>query len=211
MQGPFGETLKRQLQFGDMQGVQKTLTNIPRYKQVQELVKDPKLGLKEADQMMIQKVSSVDPQVGLELLRSFGIQQAGLGRQKEILSETFKQRAALEEKKTARQEAKLPGNVVAKAIEEGQVTADDIPGIVGVLQASGIKLPANESEARIFASRILNSPKVKKLVPVKEQKGWMDSVKEFFTRPQQQTPAPSQAPAQPQKVLQFDPKTGTLK
>lgn len=198
MEGPFGETLKRQLQFGDVQGAQKTLANIPRYKQVQSLAQDPKLGLSPEDQAAIQSISAVDPQIGLDLVKRYTGEKAVAGRQRGVLEETFKRREALEEKKMARQEAKLPGNVVARAIESGEVTADDLPGIVGVLQASGVKLPANESEARIFASRILNSPKIKKMIPAKEQKSWLDSISGMFTRKPQPAPAVQQAPAMPQ-------------
>lgn len=203
MSGPFGEVLKRQAQFGDVAGMQKTLTNIPRYKQVQALVRDQQLGLPESERAAIESIAAVDPQMGLELIKRYTGEKAVTSRQENILKETFKQRRAMEDLKTKRQESKLPGNIVATAIENGDVDPKDIQGIIGVLQGANVKLPENENDARIYVSRILNSPRVKKLIPQEQTKTFKESFLDFFRS--KSATQPAQTPVQqPQQQPQFN-------
>lgn len=190
MEGPFGQTLQRQLQFGDISGAQKTLINLPQYKQFEASLEDPSLGLSESQKKAAKTLGALDPGSAQEYLKTALRLSGEEQKQTRVMEKTFAQRQALEEKKMQRLEAKLPGNLVAKAIEDGQVQPDDIQGIVGLLQASGVRLPENENDARIFASRILSSPKVKKLIPQQEQKTWGQRFKGFFTKPAQQQTAP---------------------
>lgn len=190
MEGPFGQTLQRQLQFGDIEGAQKTLINLPQYKQFSASIEDPSLGLSDAQKQAARTLGALKPEAAQDYLKTALRLSGEEQKQTRVMEKTFAQRQALEEKKMQRLESKLPGNLVAKAIEEGQVQPDDIQGIVGLLQASGVKLPENENDARIFASRILSSPRVKKLIPVKEQKSWGSSIRDFFTKPAQPSAAP---------------------
>lgn len=200
MQGPFGETLKRQLQFGDVQGAQKTLINLPRYKEIQNTLQNPQLGLAPETQSAMASLSALDPELGAKALKEY-IGQAEIGKRREReISKMYKERAALETQKTARREASLPGNIVATAIENQEVDPTDVPSIVGLLQAANVpNFPTNENEARIYVSRILNSPRVKKLIPKKEATSFRDSFMNFFTTKPQAvpvTPPMSTAPVQ---------------
>lgn len=197
MAGPFGETLKRQLQFGDVQGAQRTLINLPRYKEIQTTLENPQLGLAPETRSAIASLSALDPELGAKALQQ-NLYQTEVGKRREReIEKTFQQRTALEEKKTARREASLPGNIVATAIENQEVDPTDVPSIVGLLQAANVpNFPTNENEARIYVSRILNSPRVKKLIPKKEAVNFTDSFMNFFRGKQQPAAAPVPAPAQ---------------
>ena len=207
MEGPFGGALSQALNMGDLQGAQKIVSNIPKYRELEKTL--PALDLSEAERQSVKAIGALDPQIALDLTKRIIGEKAVLGRQKEVVATTEAARTAREERKLARQEAKLPGAVVAKALKEGTVMADDLPGIVGVLQASGVKLPTNENEARLFASRILESPEIKKLIPKKDERGFFKRLTDFFSAPQ----APAAAPAAPQlpgAVRKFNPATGRL-
>lgn len=194
MAGPFGETLKRQLQFGDIQGAQRTLINLPRYKEIQTTLENPQLGLAPETRSAIASLSALDPELGARALQQ-NIREAEVGKRKQLeLKELFKQRSIVEEKKAARQEAKLPGNIVLSAIENKTVDPTDVAGVVGILQAAGVKLPTNENEARIYASRILSSPKIKALIPQEQKKSWTENFKSFFSPKPQAVPAPAPVP-----------------
>ena len=208
MAGPFGETLKRQLQFGDVQGAQKTLINLPRYKEIQTTLENPQLGLAPETRSAIASLSALDPELGAKALQQ-NLYQTEVGKRREReIEKTFQQRTALEEKKTARREASLPGNIVATAIENQEVDPTDIPSIVGLLQAANVpNFPTNENEARIYVSRILNSPRVKKLIPKKEAASFTDSFMNFFRGKQQPAaaPAPAQTAPAPQQGFTLPP------
>lgn len=206
MEGPFGGALSQALNMGDLQGAQKIVSNIPKYRELEKTL--PALDLSEAERQSVKAIGALDPQIALDLTKRIIGEKAVLGRQKEVVATTEAARSAREERKLARQEAKLPGAVVARAIKEGQVTADDIPGIVGVLQASGVKLPTNENEARLFASRVLESPEIKKLIPKKEEKGFFRRMIDAFSP--KQAPAAPAAPQLPGAVRKFNPATGRL-
>ncbi len=102
----------------------------------------------------------------------------------------------------------INGNVLGRnevsqnaAIENQEVDPTDVPSIVGLLQAANVpNFPTNENEARIYVSRILNSPRVKKLIPKKEEASFKESFLNFFRPKQQAAPAQGQvtpgAPAQ---------------
>lgn len=99
MSGPFGETLKRQLQFGDIQGAQKTLINLPRYKELQTTLENPKLGLAPETKSAIASLSALDPELGARALQQ-NIREVEVGKRKQLeLKELFKQRGMVEEKK----------------------------------------------------------------------------------------------------------------
>jgi len=213
MEGPFGGALSQALNMGDLQGAQKIVSNIPKYRELEKTL--PELDLSEAERQSVKAIGALDPQIALDLTKRIIGEKAVLGRQKEVVATTEAARTAREERKLARQEAKLPGAVVAKALKEGTVMADDLPGIVGVLQASGVKLPTNENEARLFASRILESPEIKKLIPKKDERGFFKRLTDFFSAPQAPAAAPMApaAPAAPQlpgAVRKFNPATGRL-
>lgn len=211
MAGPFGETLKRQLQFGDVAGAQKTLINLPRYKEIQTTLENPQLGLAPETRSAIASLSALDPELGAKALQQ-NLYQTEVGKRREReIEKTFQQRTALEEKKTARREASLPGSIVATAIENKEVDPTDVPSIVGLLQAANVpNFPTNENEARIYVSRILNSPRIKKLIPKKEEASFKDSFLNFFRSKQQAAPAQEQAmptatpavPVQQQQTLE---------
>jgi hypothetical protein len=213
MEGPFGGALSQALNMGDLQGAQKIVSNIPKYRELEKTL--PALDLSEAERQSVKAIGALDPQIALDLTKRIIGEKAVLGRQKEVVATTEAARTAREERKLARQEAKLPGAVVAKALREGTVMADDLPGIVGVLQASGVKLPTNENEARLFASRILESPEIKKIIPKKDERGFFKRLTDFFSAPQAPAAAPMApaAPAAPQlpgAVRKFNPATGRL-
>jgi hypothetical protein len=215
MEGPFGGALSQALNMGDLQGAQKIVSNIPKYRELEKTL--PSLDLSEAERQSVKAIGALDPQIALDLTKRILGEKAVLGRQKEVVATTEAARSAREERKLARQEAKLPGAVVARAIKEGQVTADDIPGIVGVLQSSGVKLPTNENEARLFASRVLESPEIKKLIPKKDERGFFRRMIDAFSpkqAPAAATPAPviptPAAPAAPAARKRFNPQTGQL-
>lgn len=197
MSGPFGETLKRQLQFGDVTGAQKTLSNLPKYKELQTALQNPKLGLAPETQYAISSLTAINPELGAKALQQ-NLYQTEVGKRRaQELEKTFQQRTALEEKKMARLEKKIPGNILANALENQSVAPDDIAGMVGLLQGAGVKLPANENEAKLFVSRILSSPQVKKFIPAKEEKSFTKKVLDFFSgNKSEPAAAPAQAPAQ---------------
>jgi hypothetical protein len=221
MEGPFGGALSQALNMGDLQGAQKIVSNIPKFRELEKTL--PALDLSEAERQSVKAIGALDPQIALDLTKRILGEKAVLGRQKEVVATTEAAKTAREERKLARQEAKLPGTVIAKALREGTVMADDLPGIVGVLQSSGVKLPTNENEARLFASRILESPEIKKLIPKKDERGFFKRLTNFFSAPQAPAAAPMApaapaaptmtAPATPQlpgAVRKFNPATGQL-
>jgi hypothetical protein len=224
VEGPFGQVLQRQLQFGDMEGARKTLINIPKYKQAQEAFKNPKLGLEPGELESLQILSSVDPEGALKLSRRMlelgqvtkrqrEAQTARLQREQRVETKALEKEQRLE----ARREAKRPGELVAKALREGRLSADDPAAVLGLLTAEGVpNLPRNENEARLFVSRIMEAPEIKKLIPAKEKKGFFDRLFSAFTSPQPQAAAPV-APAAPAAstvlpgaVRKFNPATGRL-
>jgi len=213
LQGPLGETLQRQLQFGDMQGAQQTLINMPKYRQAQELFKNPKLGLEPSELESLQLFSTVDPEGALKL----GRRMVELGQVTKRQRESQAARLAKEERAEARKEARRPGPIVAKALQEGTVNADDPASILGLLTAEGVSMPRNENEARLFVSRIMEAPEIKKLIPKKEEKGFFDRLFNMFSpkqAPAAAAPAPviptPAAPAAPAARKRFNRQTGQL-
>lgn len=206
MSGPFGETLKRQLQFGDIKGAQKTLVNIPRYREMQVTLQNPKLGLSPETQAAISSLTAIDPDLGARALQQ-NLYQAEVGKRKESeLSKTFAERRALEDIKSKRKESQLPGNIVASAIENKEVDPTDVPAIVGLLQAANVpNFPTNENDARIYVSRILNSPRIKKLIPKQEAKSFTDQFMNFFRTKQQQAPQEPMSTPVPKPGVQQPP------
>lgn len=205
LQGPLGETLQRQLQFGDMQGAQKTLINMPKYRQAQELFKNPKLGLEPSELESLQLFSTVDPEGALKL----GRRMVELGQVTKRQRESQAARLAKEERAEARKEARRPGPIVAKALQEGTVNADDPASILGLLTAEGVSMPRNENEARLFVSRIMEAPEIKKLIPKKEEKGFFDRLFNMFS-PKQAPATTIPTPATVAPVRKYNPATGRV-
>jgi ribosomal protein L22 len=183
-----------------LEGAKKTLINLPKLQQFETSISDPSLGLSENQKQAARLLGAMSPETGQEYLKATLRESNVKTRQSDISKQNYEQRAALEEKKLKRIEAKIPGNILANAIKNKDVDPTDMQAVVGLLQGAGVSLPKTENEARIFVSRILNSPKIKTLLPPVEQKSFSQSIKDFFTRkkPAEQQPAQTPAP-QPQQ------------
>jgi len=210
MEGPFGGALSQALNMGDLQGAQKIVSNIPKYRELEKTL--PELDLSEAERQSVKAIGALDPQIALDLTKRIIGEKAVLGRQKEVVATTEAAKLAREERKLAREAQKRPGPVLAKGFKEGVITPDDIPGQMAYLQNKGIDVPLDENKARLFLSRAMASAEVKPFIAEKDKRSWVQKGIDYVMGRNQPAAAPM-APAAPQlpgAVRKFNPATGRL-
>ena len=212
MEGPFGGALSQALNMGDLQGAQKIVSNIPKYRELEKTL--PSLDLSEAERQSVKAIGALDPQIALDLTKRILGEKAVLGRQKEVVATTEAARTAREERKLARQEALLPENVLAEEITSGRLQPNDTAGMLGVLEGKNIRLSGTPAEQELKLRRILAGPKLKKLIKPEDITSIIQNFRNFiFGKPQVPVPAEttnSAAPQMPGAVRKFNPATGRL-
>lgn len=193
--GQFGEftpQVMSALQTGGPRAAQKVAAQIPAFKSISDLVKKSSLNPSEKDAVL--NAGLVDPNRALDLYRSLAIiekQQAG---KREAVARTEAKELRKEERLLKQTEAKLPGNILAAELEKGTVDVTDIPSVLGVLQARGVKIPGTAGEQQLWVKNLLANPSIKRYIKVEEKPGLVKSMLDFFKRTPQ-APAPQQAPA----------------
>jgi hypothetical protein len=210
MEGPFGGALSQALNIGDLQGAQKIVSNIPKYRELEKTL--PELDLSEAERQSVKAIGALDPQIALDLTKRIIGEKAVLGRQKEVVATTEAAKLAREERKLAREAQKRPGPVLAKGFKEGVITPDDIPGQIAYLESQGIDIPLDENKARLKLSRAMASVEVRPFIAEKDQRSWIQQGIDYVMGRNQPAAAPM-APAAPQlpgAVRKFNPATGRL-
>jgi len=207
MEGPFGGALSQALNMGDLQGAQKIVSNIPKYRELEKTL--PELDLSEAERQSVKAIGALDPQIALDLTKRIIGEKAVLGRQKEVVATTEAAKLAREERKLAREAQKRPGPVLAKGFKEGVITPDDIPGQMAYLQNKGIDVPLDENKARLFLSRAMASAEVKPFIAEKDKRSWVQKGIDYLRGRNQPAAAPA-APQLPGAVRKFNPATGRL-
>ena len=205
LEGPFGQILQRQLQFGDIEGAKKTLINKPKWDQTQELFKNPKLGLEQSEVDALQTLAAVDPENALALTRRL----VGISREKKgqmaVEAQKEELRRQREERLAGRKAAQTPAAVIAEATRKGRLTAENAEkALPGILRGAGIKVPTNPAERQVFLQDFLQDPALQ-LVPAKTRSGIFN----WFSK--EPTAAPTTAaPQLPGAVRKFNPATGRL-
>ena len=207
MEGPFGGALSQALNMGDLQGAQKIVSNIPKFRELEKTL--PELDLSEAERQSVKAIGALDPQIALDLTKRIIGEKAVLGRQKEVVATTEAAKLAREERKLAREAQKRPGPVLAKGFKEGVITPDDIPGQMAYLQNKGIDVPLDENKARLFLSRAMASAEVKPFIAEKDKRSWVQKGIDYLRGRNQPAAAPA-APQLPGAVRKFNPATGRL-
>lgn len=208
MQGPYGQTLQRQLQFGDLEGAQKTLINLPKYKQAQDVLKNPKLGLSPEELDSLNVFASVDPEGAIKLGQRLVAESKVTKRQIEVNKAQEARTMAREERAAQRAESKTAGAVITAAINAGELTPDNAEEVLpSLLRRKGVRLPATESEREAFIKDLLVDPTLK-LAP----KSTWDKIKSkiggvFGSAPK--TPATEKSKSVV-GVRKFNPATGQL-
>lgn len=194
LEGPFGQTIQRQLQFGDVAGAQKTLANLPMYKQAQEVFKNPKLGLDPAEQESLQLFASISPEAAVKLGTQLKARKAVTEGQLQVSTKAEEQRIAREKRQMEREKAKTPGAVISSAILSGSLTPENADkALPGLLRRSGINVPTKPDERQIFLQDILSDPTLQ-LVPQQQKQGIFERL--FSAKPNAPTAQPA-APTQP--------------
>jgi len=207
MEGPFGGALSQALNMGDLQGAQKIVSNIPKYRELEKTL--PELDLSEAERQSVKAIGALDPQIALDLTKRIIGEKAVLGRQKEVVATTEAAKLAREERKLAREAQKRPGPVLAKGFKEGVIKPDDIPGQIAYLESQGIDMPLDENKARLKLSRAMASVEVRPFIPEKDQRSWIQQGIDYIMGRNQPAAAPA-APQLPGAVRKFNPATGRL-
>lgn len=215
LQGPFGQILQRQMQFGDLEGAKKTLTNLPKYKQAQEVFKNPKLGFSPSEQESLQLFASLDPDVAVKLGSQLKVGKATRERQIEVKTLEEQQRLAKEEREQQRRGEQTPGAIIAKAIRENKLTAENAEkALPGLLRRAGQKVPTNAAERQVYIQDLLSDPELQ-LIPASQKAGIFSRIGEKLFGGQPAAPAQGaaptpQAPATPQGQGQImvSPSTG---
>jgi hypothetical protein len=208
--GEYTPRIQNALQMGGVKEAQKVAAQIPVFKSIQSLVKGS--NLTSSDKEAVLNAGLIDPNRALDLYRSLAIiEKQQVGRQA-IESAKEQRELRREERKVARFEQKLPGNILASELEIGKLKADDVSGILGVLQARGVKIPGTRGEQQLWVKNLLASPALKKYIPTPEaKKSLVDGLIEKLgmsntAQPQAQTaqpeaqPAAAQAPAQGKRL-----------
>lgn len=207
MTGPFGQTLQRQLQFGDVQGAQKTLLNLPKYKQAQDIFKNPKLGLDPTEQESLGLFASVDPDTALKLGAQLKVSRATGERRMQYLTKEEELKQAREARAELRKESKTPGAIIASAMLSGALTADNAEqALPGLLRRGGVKVPTKADERQVFLQDLLTDPTLK-LVPEDKKRGIFERL---FSGPKAPAATAPVAPQQPSAIKRFNPQTGLL-
>lgn len=205
MEGPFGQTLQRQLQFGDLAGAQKTLVNLPRYKEAQDVLKNPKLGLSPDELESLNVFASVDPEGAIKLGQRLVAESKVTKRQMEVGKAAEARAIAKEERALARAEAKTPSAVIAEAIRKKILTAENAKEVLpGILRGKGIAVPTDPNERQLFFQDLLADPTLQ-LLPAKKQQGIFGSIRSFLFGEPQVAPeqaAPMQTEEQKRQRLQ---------
>jgi hypothetical protein len=204
LQGPFGQTLQKQLQFGDLEGAKKTLINLPKYKQAQDVLKNPKLGLSPEDLDSLNVFASVDPEGAIKLGERLVAESKVTKRQIDVNKAQEVRTMAREERAAKRAESKTAGAVITTAINAGELTPDNAEEVLpSLLRRKGVRLPATESERVAFINDLLADPTLK-LAPKSTWQKIQSKISGMFGSAPE-TPAPAQAPVQAQ------PTAGTIK
>lgn len=196
--GEFGSKIQTALKTGGPKAAQKVAAQIPAFKSISDLVKKSNLSTSEKEAVL--NAGLVDPNRALDLYRSLAIiEKQQVGRQ---AVESAKEQRELrrEERKIQKAEAKLPGAILASEIEKGTVDLTDIPSVLGLLQAKGVKIPGSPAEQQLWVKNLLANPNLKKYVKVEEKPGLIQSMLNFFkgtSQPAAQPAQPVQQPAQP--------------
>lgn len=207
MEGPFGQTLQRQLQFGDVEGAQKTLLNLPKYKQAQDIFKNPKLGLDPAEQESLGLFASVDPDTALKLGAQLKVSRATGERRMQYLTKEEELKQAREARTELRKESKTVGAIMASAILSGALTADNAEKVLpGLLRRNNVKVPTKPEERQVFFQDLLSDPTFK-LVPESKKSGIFERL---FGGPKAPAATAPVAPQQPSAIKRFNPQTGLL-
>jgi hypothetical protein len=219
VEGPFGQVLQRQLQFGDMEGARKTLINIPKYKQAQEAFKNPKLGLEPGELESLQILSSVDPEGALKLSRRMlelgqvtkrqrEAQTARLQREQRVETKALEKEQRLEARTLAKEEraelrrqSKSVNTVIRQAIKDKELTMENAEEVLpSILIRNQITLPSNPAAREAILKDILADPSYKLMPSNLQDRIELRFRKLFSTTPSTQTPTPTEpvAPVQPQ-------------
>lgn len=218
--GQFGEFTPKvmsALQMGGPKAAQKVAAQIPVFKSVSDLVK--KSNLNPSNKEAVLNAGLIDPSRALDLYRSLAIiekQQAGRSA---IEAQKEARDIRKEERRLQKVESKLPGNILASELEKGTVDVTDIPSVLGVLQARGVKIPGTPGEQQLWVKNLLANPSIKRYIKVEEKPGIVKSMLDFFKRtpqapaPQQETSvqapaAPSLSPEQLQRLEELRRKRG---